>query len=130
MTSLVSGINLSTFQVIFGLLAALGGLAGAASLVSSVSQRVKINAEAKRIGVDADMVMSDKALEMYALARSEAQEAKSEAAGARMDSRNCWLLVDALRDHVDRLSRMMRDNGMKPPRFRAPDLVVDEDDES
>ena len=84
MTSLVSGINLSTFQVIFGLLAALGGLAGAASLVSSVSQRVKINAEAKRIGVDADMVMSDKALEMYALARSEAQEVQRVQPGCPM----------------------------------------------
>lgn len=127
MITLVSGLNLSAFQIIFGALAGLGGLAGTASLVTSVSQRVKINAEAKRIGVDSDMVMSDKALEMYSLARSEAQEAKSESQKSRIEARNCYLLVNALEDHVDHLTRLMRDNGMRPPKFRPP-VLADQDD--
>jgi hypothetical protein len=105
--------DLSTFQIIFGLLTSLGGLAGLAALYSAILQKSKINAEAKRIGVDSDMVMSDKALEMYRMARNEAQEAKN-------DARNCQIMLRAVMVHVDDLERQMRNAGMRPAKFKPP----------
>lgn len=107
---------MNTFQIIFGTITSVGGLAGLAALMTAINQRRKIHAEATRIGVDSDMVISDKALDMYRLARLEAQEAKRE-------SRNCQRMVEALRDHVDELEDLMRSAGMRPPPFVAPTMT-------
>lgn len=108
----------NSLVLVFGFITSLGGLAGVAALINVRSQRGKINAEAKKIGVDADAVVSDKALEMYQLARTEAQEAKAEA-------RECREKVMALEDHVDHLERIMRDSGLKPPPFHYPLLRIE-----
>lgn len=98
---------------VFAAIAGLGGLAGISSLIKVNSERAKAKAEAKKIGVEADAIVSDQALEMYALARKEAQEAKEEA-------QECRRMVSALESHVDKLERIMWDNGLKPPLFKYP----------
>lgn len=108
---------MSTLSVAFTALSGLGGLAGIAAFFNVVIQRKRINAEARKIGVDADVVMSDQALKMYELARAEAQEAKQEA-------RECRQRQIALEDHVDRLERIMRDAHLEPPPFQYPVLTI------
>lgn len=101
------------FQIAFAAITSLGGLAGVAALVNARMQKRKIEAEAKKIGVDADLSISDHALDMYREARNEAREAKDEA-------RDCRIMVNALLDHVDALEDVMRENGLRPPKFNAP----------
>lgn len=104
---------MTTFQIVFGIVTALGGFAGAATFYRALIERRKIDAQAKKIGVDADLSMSDRALDLYRTAHAEAREAKDEA-------RDCRILVNALLDHVDDLEEIMRDAGLRPPRFVAP----------
>lgn len=101
---------MSALQTVFYGLASLGGLGTLASVINAMNAKSKIRAESKKIGVDADVVVSDQALKMYTLARKEAQEAKREAA-------ECRRLVTALESHVDKLERIMWSNGLKPPLF-------------
>lgn len=104
---------MSAFQIVFGVVTALGGLAGVAALLNALIQRRKIVAEAKKIGVDSDLSISAGALDMYREARTEAREAKDEA-------RDCRIMVNALLDHVDELEDLMRKQGLHPPPFTSP----------
>lgn len=104
---------MSAFQIAFGTVTCLGGLAGLAALLNALIQRRKIVAEADKIGVDSDLSISDHALDMYREARAEAREAKDEA-------RDCRIMVNALLEHVDNLEDVMREAGLRPPPFAAP----------
>lgn len=107
---------MTTLVAVFGLIGGLGGLGGLGALFYVTSTKRKLNAEARKIGVDANDVISGRALEMYdkAMHRLEAAERKAEVCGQK---------VDALTDHVDHLNRIMRDAGMEPPAFRWPPLM-------
>lgn len=104
---------MNAFQVIFGIITGLGGLAGVAALINARVQGRKIKAEAAKIGVDADLSVGAGALDMYREARTEAREAKEEA-------RDCRVMVNALLEHVDELEDLMREAGLRPPPFSSP----------
>lgn len=110
---------MNTLVAVFAAIGGLGGLGGLAALFYVTSTKRKINAEARKIGVDADDVISGRALEMYDRAMTEAREAKA-------DAHRCHEKLDALEDHVDRLERLMRDAGLDPPPFRWPLLRVED----
>lgn len=104
---------MSGFETFFGALAAIGGLGGGASLVQMLLTRRKFAAEAKKLGVEADDLISGRALEMYDRAMKAADNAEKKVQACRDE-------LDALRDHVDHLERIMRDAGLTPPPFRWP----------
>ncbi len=106
---------MNTVTALFGLLGMVGGLGSLSAAFYVGVTRRKIGAEARLLGVNADDIMSGRALGMYDRAMKEAGEAKAEA-------RACREKVDALEDHIDRLERMMRDAGLTPPPFRWPPL--------
>lgn len=108
---------MTTLVAVFGLIGGIGGLGGLSALFYVTSTKRRLNAEARKIGVDADDVISGRALEMYDRVRNEAAEAKAEA-------RACRAKVDALSDHVDHLNRIMRDAGLEPPVFHWPSLEI------
>ncbi len=108
---------MNVWVLVFTAIASLGGLSGIAAIGYISVTRRKIGAEARKIGVDADDVMSGRALEMYDRAMQEAREAKSEARG-------CYERLNASEDHADILERMLRDQGIVPPPFQYPLLTI------
>lgn len=111
---------MSTFLAVFGSLGALGGLGGLVTFLNARATRVKLKAEADKISnearvadVSADDILLGRALEMYEKAMQAAERA--EARVAQLDTQ-----VRALRDHVDHLERIMRDEGLDPPKFLWP----------
>lgn len=109
---------MNTWVAVFAAIGGLGGLGGLTAAFYVTATKRKLNAEARKIGVDAEDVISGRALEMYDRVRQEASEARKEA-------RECHARMDALEDHVDHLNRIMRDHGLDPPVFRWPLLFVD-----
>lgn len=93
----------------FGVLSALGGFGGIAAGIKVFLDRKKIGAEAKKLGVETDDLLSGRAIEMFREARKESQEAKQEAKDATGAVALCRTEVDSLRDHIDVLEKMMRD---------------------
>lgn len=106
---------MTVLTVVFAGIAALGGLGGFAAFLVVHDQRTKIRAEAKKLDVDADVLMSDRALELYDRVSREAKDARSRA-------NSCEDRMDALEDHVNLLNRLVRDLGGNPPPFRYPIL--------
>lgn len=101
-------------------LAALGGLSGAAALADvyirrnrSKAEEAKIKAEVDKIGIDGQVSISDRALEMYKLARADAKEARQRAS-------YCQEKVDALENHTRVLRSVMRQHKLEPPPFQFP----------
>lgn len=101
-------------------LAALGGLSGIAALGDvyirrnrSKAEEAKIKAEVDKIGIDGDLSISDRALEMYKLARADAKEARTRAS-------YCEAKVDALQEHTRVLRNVMRQHKLEPPPFQFP----------
>lgn len=111
---------MTTPTVVFGVIAALGGIGGVVSLLLVSANRSKIRSEARLIGVNADDVLSGRALQMYDRAMTEAGQAKEEAHSCRTELRALRRHVDLVEDHVDTLSRQMRDAGLEPPPPPAP----------
>lgn len=108
---------MSTLTALFGVLGAVGGVGGIATLAYIGRTRQKIGAEARKIGVEADDVISGRAMEMYDRVLKELNAAKARQTSLEE-------LVGALRDHVDVLESLMRANNLTPPRFVAPAPVV------
>jgi hypothetical protein len=112
---------MNTLPLIFAVLAAATGAGGISGLVRVFFDRRKVNAEAHKIGVDADDVLSGRALQMYDRAMTEAIDAKREV--RYLNER-----LAALEDHVDILERLMRDGGLDPPPFSVPRMRFEPDD--
>jgi len=106
--------SIQTFLLSVGV---LGGLGGFAALADVYLRRNKTKAEEKKLGIDGDVSISDRALEMYKLARAEAQEAK-------LGAEFCRDKVDALEDHIDLLKHDMRKAGLNPPPFQFPGFAA------
>lgn len=100
--------------VVFGAIAAIGGAGGIVSLVLVTANRKKITAEARLIGVNADDVLSGRALEMYDRAMREATGAKTEVSSCREEVRALRTHVDILERHIGRLEDQMIDAGLQP----------------
>lgn len=114
---------MSTVTIIFAGIAALGGLGGFAALAYVGVTRRKIAAEAKKLDVDADVLLSGKALEMYDRVSKEAKDARGEAQNARAR-------IGALEAHVRELESVLRSHGITPPPFRWPPLEIAQDNGS
>lgn len=106
-------------QLLLGL-AALGGLSGVAALADvylrrnrTKAEEAKIAAEVEKINIDGDISISDRALEMYKLARADAKEARQRVS-------YCEAKVDALMDHTRVLRSVMRRHQLEPPPFQFP----------
>lgn len=110
-------IDTSPWVVFFAALGGLGGLGGLASLAYIGVTRQRIAAQARKIGVDADDVLSGRALDMY-------DRANKAAAVADAKAETCRAKLDAVLDHVDHLERLMRDAGMHPPQLVFPPTTV------
>lgn len=104
---------MNALTLVFAGFAGLGGLGGFVALFLVRSNRKKIDAEARLLGVKADDVLSGRALEMYDRAIKAAESADSRAA-------RCNEKVDALERHVGKLEREMRAAGMTPEPFVWP----------
>ena len=94
-------------------LVAVGGLVGLSSPIVVLLQRRKINAEAKKTGVDAAAVISDTAIELL-------QAAKVTATEAKVDVEKLGGEVRALRRHVARLEELLARHGIEAPPFVWP----------
>lgn len=99
---------------------AVGGLTGLASMVDvffrrkkTIAEEEKLKAESEKLGIDGAVSLSDQALEMYKLAREEAQEAK-------LSAEYCRQRLDALEDHVRALKKQLRRHDIEPPPFEFP----------
>lgn len=106
-----------TLVGLFTAISALGGLGGLAAFAYVTATRRKINAEAKKLDVDADVLMSDRALEMYDRVTREAKDLRSQVGG-------CLARQSALEEHVRLLEDELRTHGIKPPPFRWPVLEI------
>lgn len=113
---------MTVWAIVFGMLGGIGGISGIAAGIYIVPTYRKLKADAKKVGVETDILLSGKALEMYDRAMGEATAAKTEAAGAREEAaaarrgtQLCRDEVDLLRDHIDGLEDMMRAANLVPP---------------
>lgn len=100
--------------VLFAALGALGTFGGVGSLFYVRATSRKLNAEAHKYGVDADVALSGQALEWLKETRQMAVEADAKA-------ERCGRKLDALEDYVsDVLEPMMREANLHPPPFVWP----------
>lgn len=102
-----------SLEALFLGISAVGGLGGLAAFFYVSAQRRRINAQARVLEVEPDVLMSKQAMEMYDRMAGEAREHKA-------DARSCQQEKAALFDHVRVLEDMIRKRGGKPPTFRAP----------
>lgn len=105
---------MTTLVAVFTAVSALGGLGGLAAFAYVSATRRKINAEAKKLDVDADVLLSGKALEMYDRVSKEAREARRR--------------IAKLEAHIRELEEVLRKHGITPPPFRWPPLEAVDDD--
>lgn len=94
---------MSPLVVLFGGISALGGLTGIATFAYVTATRRKINAEAAKLEVEPNVLLSQAAMEMYdrVTARLRETEAKNE----------------RLETHVRELETVLREHGITPPRW-------------
>lgn len=111
---------MTTFLAVLGAVGALGGFGGLVAFLNARAVRGKLEAEADKINnearvadVSADDILLGRALEMYEKAMQAAERAE-----VRVAQLDCQ--VRALRDHVDHLERIMRNEGLDPPKFEWP----------
>lgn len=90
----------------FTAISAVGGLGGIAAFAYVSATRRKINAEAKKLDVDADVLMSKQAIELYDRVSREAKDARRR--------------IARLETHVRELEDVLRRHGITPPPFRWP----------
>lgn len=113
--------------LLFGIFAAIGGLGGCAAVVSVFFQRKRFNAEARKLGVEGDVLISEKALQMYEHMHKEAVEAKAESTRCQRRIRVLEIHIQRLERHTMRLEQQMREAGLQPAPFRFPLLSLEEE---
>jgi len=104
----------TTLVGVFTAISALGGLGGLGALFYVGVTRRKINAEARKLEVEPDVLISQQAMNMYDRVSREAKDARQRA--------------DALAAHVIELETILREHGIVPPPFRWPPLGLVNDD--
>jgi hypothetical protein len=106
---------MTTLVAVFTAISALGGLGGLAAFAYVSVTRRKINAEARKLEVEPDVLISQQAMEMYDRMAKRAKDAEAKA--------------DALAAHIVELERVLREHGITPPPFRWPPLGLVSGDE-
>ena len=81
----------------------------------------KIAAEAKKLEVEPEVLLSQSAMEMLREARIDAKSARSEAKESKA-------YANALAAHVVELETVLRGHGITPPPFRWPPIGLVSDD--
>lgn len=101
---------MTTLVAVFTAVSALGGLGGLVAFAYVSVTRRKINAEARKLEVEPDVLLSKQAMEMYDRVSREAKDATARA--------------DALAAHMIELEQILRQHGITPPPFRWPPITV------
>lgn len=115
---------MNTIVVVFGLIAGLGGFAGFASFLKYRSENKKILAEGRKLDIEGDAVMSDKALEMYEKMVIRAEAAEKKADDADRKASNCIQGQYELIEHIYVLRRVMATHNIEPPPFHFPSSIT------
>lgn len=115
---------MNTILVLFGALAGLGGFAGFASFLQYRSQNKKLLAEGRKLDIDGDAVMTDKALEMYEAMVVRTQNAEKKADDAERKASLCIQGQYELIEHIYLLRREMASHNIEPPPFRFPSSIT------
>lgn len=104
-------------ETVLAIVGGLGGLTGLAALGDVYLRRNKTKAEEKKLSIDGDVSITVTVMDMYKLARQEAQEAKMQAS-------YCEAKVDALEEHLRVLRGVMRRHDLDPPPFQFPNFLA------
>lgn len=115
---------MNTVMLMFTALAALGGFAGFASFLQYKSQNKKLLAEGRKLDIDGDAVMTDKALEMYEAMSIRAKNAESKADAADVKASLCIQGTYELIEHIYVLRRLIAEHNIEPPPFRFPSSIT------
>ena len=103
---------MNTVIVVASLVSALGGIAGGVSVYQMRAQKRQINAQAKKLEVEPEVLLSQQAMDMFD--RVVKQLRTEEAKSARLEA------------HVRELEDVLRKHGITPPPW-PPLKVVDDD---
>lgn len=115
---------MNTVGLIFAGIAGLGGVSGFTSFYLLRANNKKISSESRKLDIEGDAIMSEKALAMYeAMAvRTEAAEKKADA--AEQKASQCIAGTYELIDHIYALRRLMAEHKIEPPPFRFPSNIT------
>lgn len=98
-------------------LSVLGGVVSAGGIVTALSLRKKVRAEAKKTGADTAEVLAGVGADLVTEVRADMRELKAE---HRQEMREMQAEVRALRRHVGVLEGLLRTNGVTIPEFAWP----------
>lgn len=99
---------MTTLVAVFTALSTIGTLGGLSAFFYVRANLTKIRAEAKKLEVEPDVLISQQAMEMYDRMAQRAKDAEAKA--------------DALAAHIVELEQVLREHGITPPPFRWPPL--------
>jgi hypothetical protein len=105
-------------------LSAVGGLSGVASFFLWRANSKKLNSEGRKLDIEGDVLMSDKALEMYEAMSKRATAAENKADAADQKASKCIEGTYELIDHIYTLRRLMAEHNIEPPPFRFPSSIT------
>jgi hypothetical protein len=106
--------------ILFSGLVSISGGGGVLAFFLLRQERQKLKSESKKIDVEGDVLMSDKALAMYEAMKIQANEAKAAAEVATLKASNCITGTYELIDHIYELRKLMREHQIEPPPFKFP----------
>lgn len=109
---------------IFTIIAGLGGFSGLASLLILKANTKKLSSEARKLDIEGDVLMSDKALEMYEAMSIRATAAEKKADEADKKASLCIAGTYELIDHIYVLRSLMAEHKIEPPPFRFPSSIT------
>lgn len=115
---------MASVTIVFALVSAIGGLAGLVSLLLYRAQNKKLLAETRKLDVEGDVLMSDKALEMYEAMSIRADKAEQKAQEADEKASRCIAGTYELIEHIYVLRRLIADHNIEPPPFRFPASIT------
>lgn len=116
---------MNTIGYVFALLSGLGGLSGFVSLLFYRAQNKKLVSEGRKLDIEGDVLMSDRALEMYEAMSKRAEKAEEKADAADKKASQCILDLYELIEHIYSLRRLIAEHDeIKPPPFRFPASIT------
>ncbi len=101
-------------------LASLGPASLLGTVVNAYIQRRKLRADESKTEADAAAVLADTATQLLKPLRNELRETRDELGNTRRDLRTTRAEITALRDHLDTVEGLLRQNGIPVPAFTWP----------
>lgn len=115
---------MTAVAIVFTVLSGFGGLSGVASFFLWRANGKKLLSEGRKLDIEGDVLMSDKALEMYEAMSIRATAAELKAEKADKKASLCITGTYELIDHIYLLRRVMAEHKIEPPPFRFPASIT------